>query len=105
MRGLGGILFGALIASGTAEAGPWAQAPGGIYARAMVSAERLDGEDGWRLTGKVESVRYDGGTADTDAYRVSARRQLWSSGNGWAVGAEAAVIHGSTLAGIYGCQG
>jgi len=119
MRGLGGILFGALIASGTAEAGPWAQAPGGTYARAMVSAERLDGEDGWRgdvygeyglirnwtLTGKMESVRYDGGTADTDAYRVSARRQLWSSGNGWAVGAEAAVIHGSTLAGIYGCQG
>ena len=119
MRGLGGILFGALAVSGTAEAGPWAQAPGGIYARSVFSAERLDGEDGWRgdvygeyglpgrftLTGKLESVRYDSGVSDADAYRVSVRRQLWSGAKGWAIGAEAAAIHGTALAGVFGCQG
>lgn len=119
MRGLGVLLCGALAASGAAEAGPWAQSEGGIYARALVSAERLDGEDGWRsdlyaeyglarrwtVTGKAESVRYDAGTADADAYRVSLRRQLWSNAKGWAVGAEAGVLNGSALAGVYGCQG
>ena len=119
MRGLGGLFFGALAAAGTAEAGPWAQAPGGVYARGIVSAERLDGEDGWRgdlygeygfagrltLTGKVESVRYDAGTADADAYRVSVRHQVWSNAKGWTAGVEAAAIRGSALAGIYGCTG
>lgn len=119
MRGLGEILFGALAVAGSAEAGPWAQAPGGIYSRGVVSSEQLDGEDGWRgdiygeyglpgrftLTGKVESVRYDGGTSDADAYRVSVRHQLWSGAKGWAFGVEGAAIHGNALAGIYGCQG
>jgi len=119
MRGLGELLFGALVVSGTAEAGPWAQAPGDIYARGIVSSERLDGEDGWRgdlygeyglrghftITGKVESVRYDGGTPGTDAYRVSLRRQLWSNSEGWTAGAEVAAIRGSSLAGVYGCDG
>lgn len=119
MRELGGILFGALVAAGTAEAGPWAQPQGGIYARAIVSGERLDGEDGWRgdlygeyglaprwtVTAKAESVRYSGYTPDSDAYRVSVRRQLWSNDAGWAVGAEAAAVNGSTLAGLFGCSG
>ena len=48
MRGLRGICLGALAMAGSAEAGPWAQLQGDIYARANVSAERLDGEDGWR---------------------------------------------------------
>ena len=120
MRGLRGICLGAaLLAAGHAEAGPWSQLRGDIYARANVSAERLDGEDGWRsdlygeyglgrgwmLTGKAEAVRYDGGTAGSDAYRLSARRQLWSGGKGWAIGAEGALLHGTTLAGVYGCEG
>jgi hypothetical protein len=119
MRGLRGICLGALAMAGSAEAGPWAQLRGDIYTRANVSAERLDGEDGWRgdlygeyglgggwmVTGKAESVRYDGGTQDSDAYRLSARRQLWSNDKGWAIGAEGAVLHGTTLAGVFGCEG
>ena len=120
MRGLGGLLFGMLAVSGTAEAGPWTQAPGGIYARGIISSERLDGEDGWRgdlygeygltshwtVTGKVESVRYEyGGVSDRDAYRLSVRRQLWSNEAGWVAGAEAGLIHGSAVAGVYGCEG
>ena len=119
MRGIGWLVFGAVSAAGVAEAGPWAQAPGGIYARGIVSGERLDGEDGWRgdlygeyglpgrftVTAKMESVRYDGGTADADAYRMSVRHQFWSNSKGWAIGAEAAAIHGSALAGVFGCEG
>ena len=109
MRGLRGICLSALAIAGSAEAGPWTQLQGDIYARANVSAERLDGEDGWRgdlygeyglgggwmVNGKAESVRYDGGTQDSDAYRISARRQLWSNDKGWAIGAEDAVLHGT----------
>ena len=88
----------ALAVAGSAEAGPWAQRQGDIYARVNLSAERLDGEDGrradlygeyglgggWMVTGKAESVRYYGGTQDRDAY---------------------ASPHGTTLAGVFGCQG
>nr|WP_321358979.1 hypothetical protein [uncultured Hyphomonas sp.] len=109
----------ALAVAGPAEAGPWAQKQGDIYARANLSSEKLDGEDGWRgdvygeyglgggwmVTGKAEAVRYQGGTADADSYRLSARRQLWSNGKGWAIGAEAAVLQGTTLAGVFGCEG
>ena len=107
MRGLRGICLSAIAIAGSAEAGPWTQLQGDIYARANVSAERLDGEDGWRgdlygeyglgggwmVNGKAESVRYDGGTQDSDAYRISARRQLWSNDKGWAIGAEGAVLY------------
>ena len=119
MRGLWGLLLGACAVPGLAEAGPWAQAPGGAYVRGIASSEQLDGEDGWRadlygeygladkwtLTGKLESVRYDGGTADADAYRLSVRHQFWNSVDGWAAGIEAGAVRGNALAGIYGCNG
>ncbi|WP_375209941.1 hypothetical protein [Hyphomonas jannaschiana] len=119
MRGLRGICIGALVAAGSAEAGPWSQQPGDIYARSNVSFEQLDGEDGWRgdaygeyglgrgwmITGKVETVRYDGGTADADSYRISARKQLWSNDKGWSLGVEGAALRGTTLAGVFGCDG
>ncbi len=120
MRGIGWLLLGAAGAAGTAEAGPWAQEPGSIYARGIVSTERLDGEDGrrgeiygeyglarnWSVTAKAEMVRYEGGgISDRDALRVSARRQLWSSDKGWALGAEAGLVYGSAVAGVFGCDG
>ena len=118
MRGLRGICLSALAIAGSAEAGPWTQLQGDIYARGVISSDRLDGEDGWRgdlygeyglgggwmVNGKAESVRYDGGTQDSDAYRISARRQLWSNDKGWAIGAEGAVLHGTTLVGVFGCE-
>ncbi|MCB9962391.1 MAG: hypothetical protein R3C00_06500 [Hyphomonas sp.] len=120
MRRVWVLFVGMGSVAGAAEAGPWAQAPGGIYARAIASAERLDGEDGWRgdvyaeyglrhrvtLTVKAESVRYEGGgISDRDAYRFSARKQLWADNKGWALGMEAAAVNGSAVAGVFGCSG
>ncbi|MEZ5998211.1 MAG: hypothetical protein R3B98_05920 [Hyphomonas sp.] len=110
----------AASAAGAAEAGPWAQSPGHIYARAVASSERLNQSDGWRgdlyaeygikahwsLSAKMEAVRYEGrGYADRESYRIGLRRQLWTNRSGWSLGAELAAVNGSAVAGLRGCEG
>ncbi|MEZ5952732.1 MAG: hypothetical protein R3C13_00370 [Hyphomonas sp.] len=120
MRGIWIFILAGASAAGTAQAGPWAQPPGHIYVRSLVSAERLNQADGWRgdlyaeygarsrwsLSGKLEAVRYDGeSSGDRESYRVGLRRELWSGASGWSIGAELAALNGSALAGLRGCNG
>ncbi len=92
---------------------------GGWYARTLVSAETLDGAEGWRgdaygeyglsprwtLTAKAEAITFPSDTAfDRQAYRVTLRRQLFAR-KGWAAGVEAGAVYGSTATGITGCGG
>lgn len=112
------IVTSASIA-GAASAAPWVRDDGGWYARTLVSAETLDGAEGWRadaygeyglshrwtLTAKAEAITFPSDTAfDRQAYRVSLRRQVFAR-KGWAIGAEAGAVFGSTSTGLFGCDG
>jgi len=118
MRGLGIFALGLAVA-GPASAGPWAQAPGGWYAEAKITEEELEdvrgnrvelyGEYGlapdWTVTFKSEAVAYEVGSQfDKEFWRATLRRQLLSH-KGWAVGVEGGLVHGSSLAGVFGCDG
>ena len=117
MRGIAIILCG-LMAAGPASAGPWAQAPGGWYAEATVTEEELEGVQGnrvelygeyglapgWSVTAKTEAVSYElNSQYDREFWRATLRRQLLSH-KGWAVGVEAGLVHGNSLAGVFGCD-
>ena len=118
MRGLGIFAWGLAVA-GPASAGPWAQAPGGWYAEAKITEEELEGVRGnrvelygeygvapdWTVTAKSEAVAYEiGSQFDKEFWRATLRRQLVSH-KGWAVGVEGGLVHGSSLAGVFGCDG
>ncbi len=112
------LLTGASIA-GAASAAPWVRDEDGWYARSLLSAETLDGAEGWRadtygeygltsrmtLTAKAEAITFPSDTAfDRQAYRLTLRRRLMVH-KGWAIGAEAGPIYGSTSTGLFACDG
>jgi hypothetical protein len=119
MRGLITQILTAASIAGAANAAPWTQAEGDWYGRALVARDTLDGAEGWRadlygeygisdrwtLTAKSEAVTYpDFSEFDREALRLSIRRQLLERGN-WTLGAEAAVLDGSTATGLVSCEG
>ena len=119
MRGQVTHFLTAASLAATAEAAPWTQADGSWYGRALVARDTLNSAEGWRadlyaeygltgnltLTAKSEAVTYQGFDAfDRDTLRLSLRRQLLQRGN-WTLGAEAAVLDGSTSTGFTSCDG
>jgi hypothetical protein len=117
MKGLGIFAFGLAVAS-PASAGPWAQGPGDWYAEATVTEEELEGLRGnrvalygeygfapqWTVSAKSEAVAYEiGSQFNKEFWRATLRRQLVSH-KGWAVGVEGGLVHGSSLAGVFGCD-
>lgn len=110
--------LGAASVCGVAEAGPWAQEPGGFYGRALVAREVLDGADAWRgdvyaergltktltIMAKAEAVRFDQTDAfDREAVRLAVRKQVFKKG-GFAGAIEVGALHGATATGVTGCQ-
>lgn len=82
------------IVPGEAVAGPWGQEAGGVFARAAVSGEQIDGFDAWRadlyseygvrdkwtLIAKAEAVSFPGAAEfDASEARLVVQRRLLSS--------------------------
>ena len=99
-------------------AGAWTQEKGSAYFRASsafedhasVKAQRNDiyAEYGmtsnWTVSAKYERVDFsDHNVFDSDGWRITARRRLWSS-SGFITSAEIGVLEGAALGGFRGCE-
>lgn len=113
-----GVLFLGLAWAVPASAGPWSQPHEGWYAEAVGTEEELEGVRGnrvslygeygfapnWTVTAKSEAVAYEVGSQfNKEFWRATLRRQLVTH-KGWAVGVEGGLVHGSSLAGVFGCD-
>jgi hypothetical protein len=119
MRGLFAQLFTAATLASAASAAPWVRDQAGWHGCALVAHDTLGNANGWRgdlyaqcgltkdwtVTAKSQSVTYpDYEVFDRDAFRLTLRPKLFTQMN-CSAAAESGPIYGSTVAGLYGCEG
>lgn len=117
MRGLAICLLGAVFAP-LAQAGPWGQDPGDVYARIAFSNEVQNGLDGqrldvygefglwkdWTLIAKAERVEFGrANELNAEAQRLTVRKPVLKRGR-FALAAEGGLVNGAAISGDRKCQ-
>lgn len=102
-----------------AAASPWVQPKGETYARLAYAREEVSGldasrwdiyaktglSDAWSLTGKLETLRFDGEKDfDAEGYRLTLRRGFRRDKT-VKVALEGGLVGGAAISGFAGCEG
>ena len=106
------------IAAPNAEAGPWGQQDGNVFARAAYSSEQIDGAEAWRadvygeygvsdtwtLIAKAEAVQFPGAAEfDASEARLVLQRRLINR-QSFVIAAGAGPVYGAAIGGVIGCD-
>jgi len=117
MRWVGQFLISSLVAP-VAEAGPWGQEDGDVFARVAYSAEQIDGADAWRadaygeyglnenwtVIAKAESVQFPNAAEfNASEGRLIFQRQMLSN-KYIVIAAGGGLVQGAAIGGVEGCD-